>query len=428
VIRLATILVIVFLAQHATAAELPAVRYIRAYGGNDERRPPVLILESSATAASTSIGDNTVTAEFDISHPNIPNIFARLIHCGPDWQETSNGFLNDVTNRTLLFDWTLAPARSRWHTYRGKITLPNPQLQVRFSGNWLLRLVDMDTEATLAETRFFAVQPMLATRMNFFTEFYEPKVQVSGAGLLVEAIVQARTAALIDGFQNTTVFYRNNRWFEPYPVSTQRLSIRLDQQIGASQMGMLTAGKVYRVGPIPAENEYRILDLANTALFPSTGSPVRIPMSDLRRLGNFQQRADDGAMVTSFVSGADDEYIPVEILLDPMPGPTNDDVFLVGSFNNWKPDRTWQMSYDETMRLYRLRQWFRRGRHNYMYATGKVNADDGTVQELRYEQFEGNTASAGHGFLAFAYYRVQDFGGYDGIIGVASSNIYQSGR
>lgn len=410
------------------AADVPLIRSIRAYGGNDERRPPVLILESNNNATQPSIGDRSVTVEFDVQHPTIPNIFARVIHCTPDWQESPNGFLTDITNRTMLFDWTVAPARSRWHTYRGKISLPNPQLQVRFSGNWLLRLVDMDSEATLAETRFFAVQPMVTTRVNFFTEFYEPRARVSGAGLLLEAVAQARTAALIDGFQQTTVFYRNHRWFEPFPVSSQRLTTRLDRQISASSMGMLTAGKVSRIGPIPAENEYRILDLTNTGIFPSTGAPVRMPMSDIRRLGNFLQRADDGAMITSFVSGADDEYIPVEILLDPVPGPVDDDVFLVGSFNNWRPDRHWQMSYDEEMRLYRLRQWFRRGRHNYMYATGRLHADDGTVDDIRFEDFEGNTASAGHGFLAFVYYRVQDFGGYDGIIGVAASNIYQGGR
>ena len=80
--------------------------------------------------------------------------------------------------------------------------------------------------------------------------------------------------------------------------------------------------------------------------------------------------------------------------------------------------------YDESMNLYRLRQWFRRGRHNYLYATGRLNADTEQIMDLSFEEFEGNTASANNSFIAFAYYRELDYGGYDGIVAVGSSTMY----
>lgn len=152
-----------------------------------------------------------------------------------------------------------------------------------------------------------------------------------------------------------------------------------------------------------------------------------MPLSDLPRNGMFIERSNDGALVTTTVSQSDDEYVPVEILLDPSPGPpSTSDVFLAGSFNNWKPDKNWQMYYDEQFNLYRLRQWFRRGVHDYLYATGTLNIDTDEVTNCSFEEFEGNTASNSNSFVAFTYARMMDYGGYDAIIAVTSSNIYQN--
>ncbi len=70
----------------------------------------------------------------------------------------------------------------------------------------------------------------------------------------------------------------------------------------------------------------------------------------------------------------------------------------------------------------------RRGRHNYLYATGTLNVDDGSVTRLSYEEWEGNTASNSNSYLAFTYARIIEYGGYDAIIAVGSSNIYQANR
>lgn len=391
------------------------VRMIRAYGGTNEFRPPVVAIQAPGSIDAPDITQQFATVEFDVSADNIPNLYARIVHCAANWEESSNGFLNDVTNRTSLFEWTLAPARATYVRYRGKLRLPNEQLTIRFPGNWKVQIYDLDTDSVLAETKIFVVLPLASASMNFMTDFYEPAARVSGIALTLETVVKADPRKVLDNFVHTAVTYRNHRWSEPWPATTT--------------LGMLAGGKVFRIERIPAENEYRVLDLSNTGMFPSTGQPVRLPMSDQRRNGWFAQRADDGAMSTLNVSSADDEYIPVEFLLDPAPGrPSDNDVFIAGSFNGWKPDRTWQMYYDEELRLYRLRQWVRRARHNYLYATGTYVVDDGTIRGMTYEEFEGNTASAGHGFVTFVYARMQEYGGYDGIVAVTTSNIYLSGR
>ncbi len=406
--------------------DAPIVRMIRAYGGTNELLPPVILLGNDASA---DVGSSHATVEFDVSARAIPNVYARAIHCSADWRPDENGFLSDVTNRTMIVDWTLGPERSKYYRYRGKLRLPDAQLTFRFSGNWKIVLFDLATDAYLAETRVFVVEKRATMSMAFMTDFYEPRKRVSSVAYTIESTITDRTGKLLTNNLHTVTYYRNHRWTEPFTVS-ERTSASLNPTgIGTAVVGIVQGGKVFRVARVPAQNEYRILDLTDLARFPFTGQPVRMPLSDLRRNGMFLERSDDGAMNTRMVSAIDDEYVPVEILLDPAPGgPSEEDVFLVGSFNNWQTSRAWMMYFDEELRLYRCRQWLRRGRHNYLYATGRLSADNDEILDLSYEEFEGNTASSSNSFIAFAYYRELDYGGYDGIVAVTASNIYTSGR
>ena len=413
--------------EDAIDVDAPQLRFIRSYGGTNEMAPPVVLLQE--VDDPSIVGSSFATIEFDISASTIPNLYALLVHCKPDWTEDDNTFLSSVVNRTSVFDWAIAPQRSRYYNYRGFLKVPNVQIDLRFSGNWKVKIYAMDDDRFLGEARIFIVDPQALCRFNFMTDFYEPKARVSSIALTLEAIIDAPSSDLMDSYMHTTVFYRNHRWNEPFVVSNKYSYDNNIYDVGTHIAGVFPAAKVFRVSRIPAQNEYRVLDLTNLAMFPYTGEPVRMPLSDQRRNGMFIERSNDGAMVTSMVSSANDEYVPLEFILDPSPGyPSEHDVFIGGSFNNWKPDRSWMMSYDETLGRYRLRQWVRRGRHNYMYATGSVNVDDGSVRDLSYEEWEGNTASNSNSYIAFTYYTVQEYGGYDGIVAVGASNIYKSSR
>lgn len=401
------------------------LRFIRSYGADNEQLPPVVLISEGAVPEISASAYATI--EFDIQSTVIPNLYARLIHCSADWTDDGNAFLTDITTRTTMISWSLAPQRSNYYSYRGKIRVPNPQLTLRFSGNWKVQVFDMDTDEMLGETRVFAVDYQARCDFNFMTDFYEPKARVSSIALTLEAVISSESSKLMDPLLHTVTFYRNHRWSEPFIVSTKYLDQLPPYGAYGSITGIYPAGKVFRISRIPAQNEYRVLEMTNLALFPYTGQPVRLPLSDLRRNGSFFDRSNDGALITTMVPPTDDIYIPIEFLLDPQPGqPSANDVFIVGSFNNWKPDRSWMMSYDEKLRMYRLRQWVRRGRHNYLYATGTLNIDDGTIRDLSFEEFEGNTASNSNSYIAFVYYRVLDYGGYDALVSVGSSNIYKN--
>lgn len=404
------------------------VVFIRAYGADNENNPPIVLIRDGKSKINPQIGEEYITIEFDVDAPVSPSLYVKFIHCSADWQETDNIFLNDfIKTRTTLFDWQSAPIGQNFYSYRGKIKVPNQQVKFEFAGNWKAKIFDIyNDEKPLAETRFFVVKPKIECEIGMYPEFYESQFPVSTIGLTIEGICRSRTA-LIDGNVRVAAVYKNHRWYEPYFISdnsqfeNQQSSFRYS--FNTWIRGFLSAGMRFRIQGLPAENSYRILNLAELGYYPPSVQFIKSPFADLRRNGNFWDYDDDGAMITDYVPFGYEDYVPFEFQLDPEGNISREEVFVVGSFNNWKPSADWQMIYDEEERMYKLRQWLPRARHNYLYATGSLNIDDLQVEKYSYDEFEGNTTGGRQSYLLFVYYREYDYGGYDSIIGVTSSSI-----
>lgn len=407
----------------------PQFRMIRVYGDDNELNPPIVVIQRGKFSGNPGIGSKSVTIEFDVDASVPPSIYVKFVHCDVNWNEDGNIFLNDITmNRTSNIKWEKAPMLARFYSYRGFVTAPNNQIKFNYGGNWkaLFYLFDDDSKP-IAEAKFFVVLPKAECEVAVYSDMYRPDFSVSPSAHNLEAIVYS-SENLMDNNISTAVIYRNNRWNEPYIISQdsrvdkkeELFKYRYKSFVG----GFASVQKRFRIERIPVETTYRVLPMTDLGLFPRTSATIRLPLSDLRRSGGFWDYDDDGSMVTTFVTHSDDDYLNLEFLMDPDGPESREDVFISGSFNNWTPDINWQMYYDEEMGYYRLRQWVRRARHNYMYATGKLDLASGSVRNISFEEFEGNNSSVTHTYIAFIYYREFDYGGYDSIIAVGAGNIY----
>ena len=405
----------------------PQVRFIRAYGLDNERFPPIILINNGNMRYKPVVGYEYITIEFDIAASVPPALTAKFVHCTYDWKESENIFLRDlIYNRTTIFDFTAAPIGQNFYSYKVKLRVPNEQVKFKFSGNWKVKIYDMnDEKEAIAETRFFVVEPRAVCRVGMFPEFYNPDFNVSTTGLVVEGVV-ASNLNLVESNVNRAVLYKNHRWFEPYVISSSysdEETLQYRYSYATTVSGFVSVGKRFRIEGLPAENSYRIINLADLAYYPMSNQAVRKPFSDLRRDGNFFYADDDGAMITNYVPYGYEDYVYVEFILDPEGHISRDDVFVVGSFNNWKPDAKWKMFYDEKNRYYKLRQWVPRARHNYMFASGKLNIDNLQVERYSYDEFEGNTTAGHQTYIMFIYYHEFDYGGFDSIIAVDAANI-----
>ncbi|MGE5479520.1 MAG: type IX secretion system plug protein domain-containing protein [Chloroflexota bacterium] len=371
-----------------------------------------------------------MTVEIDAGGGVPPSLYAKIIHCKPDWTPSDNIFISDIaTSRTTNIEWYSSASSSKLFRWRGRLKVPNEQLKFKYSGNWKISFYDLygDESAPLAEARVFVVEPWVSVRMNLYTQMYDAAFRVSSTAFSVEALASTERS-ILETQLNTAVFYRNHRWFEPI-VITQNSSLKTYDSlyrypIEGSVSGFSGVEKRFIATPVPAENVYRQLDLTDLGYWPRTETPIRMPFSDLRRNGSYLQDDYDGAIITRNVYGSMDDYVPVEFALDPEGRPSRDDVFILGSFNGWQPSPRWQMYYDAEQRLYSLRQYVRRGLHGYLYATGKYNVDTQRFEKYSTDEFEGNTAYSNHTYICFIYYRELVAGGFDRLVGVGAGNTF----
>lgn len=408
------------------------LRFIRSYGADNELAPPVYIIPKPNSSFGTKVGSEYVTVELDVFSENAPAMYAVLVHCNADWTEDNNVFLNDPTKtRTSNFQWDAAATQSRFFTFRGKLTIPDFQTKINFGGNWKVKIYDYDsdTEIPFAESRFFVVDPQASAEIQLFPDVYTPLQGITPTAYTIDIVAQGSNT-LFDLMQNTAVIYKNHRWWEPIilsPYDEESNQKKWRYPYITSVTGTISLLKRFRVEKVPTENEYRVFDLNNIAFYPNGSQIARQRFTDLPRNGSFIMPDNDGAFYGRFVSAAYDEYLPVEFVFDPeFRGASKRDVFVVGSFNNWNPDRQWIMSYNKEKRYYTLRAMLRRGMHDYMYVTGEINSDTGIAEKLDYTEFEGNTSVSNNSYIGVVYYKDQNFGGYDTIIAIASSNPYVS--
>ena len=423
----------------------PIVRGVRAYGAT-ETAPPIITrtpqsVFGSITPASSSsnevpsvIGSSFVTIEVDVQCAVPPAFAVALVHCDASWQEDKNFVLNDpTTTRITQIQIFQANSFSRHFTHRALFTVPNSEVQLRFSGNWKAKIFDTDDMTTpLGEARFFVVDQEAETSLSMIIDAYSPRIGgTSSSAYTLEAALNAPPQFTDENFHTVTL-YRAWRWNEPLTI-TQNLALGRTETLynrssKATVLGFSTAQKRFRLAGIPTENEYRVLDIRDAMRFPASTAPLRFALADLRRNGIAFVQADDGAMMTSGVSASSDEYVLMEFVLASEGAPSSREIFVVGSFNDWRVDNQWKMRYDPNLLQYTLTQWVRRGRHNYVYASGVVNAQTGAIEQYDYEECEGNSLSANHTYYALFYYRNPQFGGFDALLGVAARNTMRRNR
>ncbi len=408
-------------------ANSPAVlRMIRIYGDN-ELEPPILIIGAS-NQYLTNVGSDKITVELDVYSNVPPNLYAKFVHHTVDWRPTENLFYQDISAlRFSNIQWESSTYINSYFSYRGKMQFPDIQIKFKHSGNWKVMFYEYGNDKVeFASAKFFVVNPIASADISIWNNMYRSQFNVSSTALQIETVVTTRQS-LIDNNVHTCVLYKNNRWEEPL-VITDRTDVNKFEYLyrysfNRMVRGFISARKIFRIEGVPSENEYRVLDLSNLAYFPRTTEPIRLPFSDWRRNGTFAEYDDEGAMVANHISSVNDDYVLVEFLLDPDGVISNDDVFLLGSFNNWTPTAAWQMYFDEYEWFYKLRQWVRRGRHNYLYATGTLNIDLNRAVRYSTDEYEGNTTLNSHFYIAFIYYHDVSLGGFDSIIAVAKQDI-----
>lgn len=342
--------------------------------------------------------------EFDELSTSISDLYYTVVHCDADWrrselmeQEYSEGYFE---NRIDDVEGSFNTYYS-YHHYR--LVLPNNDLQLTRSGNYLLVVYrDGDPGAVVFTRRFMISEALVTIR----AEAKRPVLTMyRDNSHEVDVTIDHRNYRIDDPFGETTLsIYQNGIW--DYGIS------------GLKPLFVNPGELVYdyqQENIFPAGNEFRMFNTRNTQVRES-----RIAAIDYLDYFHFHLQPDEpnpahlyfdredlnGKFFIEAARVRDPEleadYVYVHFTLK-MPFPYADgNVYIAGASTNWQFNEMNRMRYDPEGSAYRAALLLKQGLHNYRYIYLPADRGDFDVSEI-----EGSHFQTRNEYLILFYHRGQ---------------------
>jgi hypothetical protein len=159
-------------------------------------------------------------------------------------------------------------------------------------------------------------------------------------------------------------------------------------------------------------NEYRQVNLENINIYNSKNVTAHLDGIDYTRFFIRGKKDLDGGFELMPPKNINATYLNVTFQVEP-PSDVYGDIYLVGAFNNWKVSNNYKMNFNGT--FYEITIELKRGIYDYQYVV--VDGDPNNPADLNWYILEGNDWATSDEYNIFLWYRDQDYGGYDRIIG-----------
>ncbi len=359
-------------------------------------------------------GGNKLVIEFDVQGDFIPNMNVVFRFCDYGWTPTKNLFLLNQQYSTAYFlDFEELPIMvvddARYHH---KSTYPDERDQINFpfAGKWRFYLTDtQDSSIVYATGKFYVVKNDINIGVKLKRDELEDK--------------SYWPVELAKSINITTDFYLTNEF---YPSFVDRMEIIDNQKIYdpiVIDRNINTLFRFYKwdanrsftftARDIPAGNEFRQVDLRNHSLYSSKNVKAQLDGLEYSRFFLNPLNKDlNGGKIYSDPQDEYSTYLNVTFSIRP-PEEIYNDIFLVGAFNDWKLLLDYKLK--ETGGVHSITIPLKRGIYDYQYVVADVVNSE--IANPDWLVLEGNTWLNSKEYDVFLYYKEQDQGGYERIIG-----------
>ena len=334
--------------------------------------------------------------EFDDLKSEKSVFSAKIIHCNLDWSISSLNeieFINDLN----LFEFD--PPKSSYNTrlkynhYRFKVP------PVKASGNYLIKVFRKGQERDLILIRRFMV----------YDKKWEVKSNVISKGKdsatqMIQCIVNYRGTDLKNPQDVKVLIRQNQRW------DNALLLHKFKGRDNANKV--ITFEGVVNQKTFKGANEFRRFDMSSFRFIGKriystemleTGNIVTLETDKPRNNAAYKRIIDfNGGYIVQDERGGDAafaaDYAKVKFSLKC--DEIEDEVYVVGKFNNWKTSSYNEMVYNLETRQYEAVLVLKQGIYDYMY--GHKAAAEAT---LNFNELEGSYAKTNNQYEVFVYYR-----------------------
>ncbi|MFZ1517128.1 MAG: type IX secretion system plug protein domain-containing protein [Ignavibacteriaceae bacterium] len=377
------------------------VKSLKTYTSSDSKSIPVL-----------STPRDVLIIDFDVQSDYPPNINIIFKFCDRNWKPVDNIFLsNQGKNTAYSLDYFSLPTtveEAKYH-YNNSFPDKNGYVSFPFSGKWKYYIVDsQDPSIVFAEDKFVVVKADVPLRVETKRETLDDKTYFPPQlGHSNWVIVDAAPKENYFTFQVDEIEIIQNHLVEN-TIKVSRNSTdqnRAFEWDGASKLRF--TAKDVRPG-----NEYRQANLQDINIYNSKNVKAQFDGMEYSRFLLLSPNDNNGSFILKAPKDMYATYMNVLFQVKP-PAEVYGDVYLVGAFNGWKLSDNNKMNFNGDH--FELTVELKRGVYDYQYVV--VNGEYSDVTNQDWFVLEGNDWQTTNDLNIFLWYRDQENGGYDRIIG-----------
>ena len=381
-----------------------SIKTVQVYRIGWEDSYPVIELEAN----------DQLVLNFDDLSGELSNFAYSFIHCNADW-EPSDLMEMEYTSgvfENFVLDYNYSRTqRQKYIHYR--VTFPNEDIQLTRSGNYIIKIYDLDHENELVLTRRFFVAE---TKIGILPNIKQAsKVADRRFRHEIDFSIVENQLKIINPYQNLKVaLVRNQDWNHAITGLQPTFSKGTEYVYNYDEENVFDAGNEFRFFDVRTFG-YTALETESVDISSDTIS-VELENDEARGYKVYVDQPDINGRYLIHTDDSDENDIDAEYALVhfklPYPNPiTNGDLFIYGEISNWRYGPEYKMEWNQSKRRYENLLYIKQGYYNYLYAYRKDGQD-----KPDFTLIEGTHAQTENEYTIMVYYKQpQDI--YDRLIG-----------
>lgn len=398
------------------AQNLIEIKGLRTYSIKDETLPPIIVYNDFDKNGVEDTSNDFVVIEFDLKSTLKPNLQIIFQFCDKNWKPIDNLFLQNFgKDRFYNLQFSNAPNGVKSYNYTFKQIFPDERRQITFpfSGKYKFLITDFGNEQKVyGEGFFIVVYQKFPVTVSYLKEVIDDSLSdIMEFNRRDRIHVNVEIPKPFDVFRQSEIeIVQNQKFFFANIINFNRKSRYEFGRYLSSNVKQYVKRDFY------PNNEYRQIDLTDVKKYPNDRLLTSFTGIDLTRKFNYGGQDFNGGMRLYRKDDIYNEYLDYRFELT-LPFHPDGDVYLIGSFNNWRlaPENKMEKSGN----YYSLIVNLKRGIYDYQYVIVKETQTSQKSININWVEIEGNNWNTKNVYYIFVYYNNPDYGGWDEIVAFA---------
>jgi hypothetical protein len=364
------------------------------------------------TSFPISVNDSKITIDFDLKAKDTPNWEINFKLCDNNWQPYEDDSMIDYLTNTAHNLWfETLPFRGDRANYHYKGSFPNKEVKFPLAGKWMFFIRDVyNHENIYGEGKFYVVKN---TEVNLRLSLQEKSLQgrdivpaVFGEVWNMKVSVTMPDSLYADKIERVEII-ENKKIADPIIIERTYGNDERYYEIDAINSYSFFANNIH------PGSAYRQVNLMDRTKYSPPKTNAHFEGVDVSH--KFKPGVKDffgGCKILNYRNEYS-EYMDVVFDLR-LPENYYQNIFLVGAFTDWDIYPEYEMVQKKDG-LFSTTVELKRGIYDYQYVVVDYKGD--YINKIDWIELEGNSWKTNREFHIFLFYKSDEFGEYDKIIG-----------